>query len=386
MTVSTAGQDPRQSAPKVGLRVLMVSPRYVPHMGGVENHVYQVARRLVRTGLAVGVLTTDPDGELPAREQSEGIDVQRVPAWPASRDYYFAPDVYRSIVRGGWDIVHCQCYHTLVAPVAMLAAWRAGIPYVLTFHGGGHSSRLRHALRGAQWAALRPLLARARRLIAVAQFEVALFGKKLRLPQDRFLVIPNGCDLPPVVQPAAAAPDGTLVLSVGRLERYKGHHRVLAALPHVLERRPEVRLAILGAGPYEPALRRLARELGVADRVEIRAIPATDRQAMATELSRAALVTLLSEYETHPLAVLEALALGRPVLLADTSGLSELGRRGLGRTVPLKSRPADVARAVLAQLERPLVPTQLSLPTWDQCAERLSALYAVVARESSCAS
>src|SRR5436305_1960576 len=142
-------------------RVLMVAPDFFPGVGGIVTHVYEVGRRLVRAGVEVTVLTTDMSGKLPDVEVVEGMQIRRVRAWPANKDYYFAPGIYRIIARGRWDLVHCQGYHTLVAPVAMLAAWRAHIPYVLTFHSGGHSSRLRNALRGLQWTVLRPLLSRA---------------------------------------------------------------------------------------------------------------------------------------------------------------------------------------------------------------------------------
>lgn len=152
------------------LRILMVTPRYLPYMGGVENHVYQVARRLVQAGVDITVLTTDPSQQLPMVEQMEGINVRRIAAYPARRDYHFAPALSGLIRRGAWDLVHVQSYHTLVAPLAMWAAWRAGLPYVVTFHGGGHSSALRNRMRGAQQTLLRPLLARAEKLIAVANF------------------------------------------------------------------------------------------------------------------------------------------------------------------------------------------------------------------------
>ena len=73
------------------------------------------------------------------------------------------------------DLVHIQSYHTLVAPLAMLAARRAKLPYLLTFHGGGHSSQLRNATRGSQLALLRPLLAHAERLVTLAHFEETYF-------------------------------------------------------------------------------------------------------------------------------------------------------------------------------------------------------------------
>src|SRR5262245_54425674 len=122
------------SKPTDALRVLMVTPRYFPYMGGVENHVYEVARRLARDGIDITILTADPSGKLPATEQAEGVSICRVRAWPAERDYYFAPDIYRMIIKGAWDLVHVQSYHTLVAPLAMFAALRARIPYVVTFH------------------------------------------------------------------------------------------------------------------------------------------------------------------------------------------------------------------------------------------------------------
>lgn len=367
-------------------RLLFVTPRYFPYMGGVENHVYQVARRLARYGIDTTVLTTDPTGQLPPSEKSDGVTIRRVRAWPSRQDYYFAPDIYRVITQESWNLVHVQSYHTLVAPLAMFAALRANIPYVVTFHGGGHSSRLRHALRGVQQWLLRPLIARADRLVAIAEFEVSLFGKRLRLPEEQFVFIPNGGDLPNITDMAPVSVDEGLIVSIGRLERYKGHHRAIAALPRILAQRPDVRLWIAGAGPYESKLWDLARELGVAHRVNICAVPATERERMARELSKAALVVLFSEYETHPIAVLEALALGRPVLVANTSGLGELAQRGLAQSIPLKSTPAQIAEAILEQLYQPHKPPHIDLRTWDDCAAGLLSVYSDVTGRMLCVS
>jgi glycogen synthase len=369
------------------LRVLMVTPRYFPFMGGVENHVYEVAQRLARQNVDITVLTTDTSGQLPTDELAAGIKIRRVRAWPAQRDYYFAPDMYRLIRDGDWDIIHVQSYHTLVAPLAMFAARRARIPYVLTFHGGGHSSRLRNAGRGVQWSLLRPLIAQAQRLIAVAEFEIEFWGKKFGLPADRFVVIPNGADLPPLNRSGSGVTTGrTVIASIGRLERYKGHQHIIAAMPYILAQCPDVQLWIAGVGPYESTLRDLAKELEVSDHVEIRAVPSSERARMAEEVSQAALVVLLSEYETHPIALLEAIALGRPALVAATSGLNEIADRGLAQAIPLDSTPRQIAAAVLDQLRQPHVPPPFKLPTWDDCATELFTLYQQVVRESVCVS
>jgi len=375
---------PTESRP---LRLLMVAARCFPYIGGVETHIYEVGKRLARAGVEVTVLSTDLSGQLPIVEESEGMQIRRVRAWPRDKDYYFAPGLYRVITGGQWDIVHCQGYHNLVAPLAMLAAQRAKIPYVVTFHSGGDSSRLRKAVRGVQRMALRPLLARAKLLICPSKWELEFFRDRLHLPDNQFVIIPNGAHhLLHSVDPSAGITDGTLILSVGRLEQYKGHHRLIAAMPKLLEEVPDARLRIVGVGPYEPTLHKLARKHGVAESVEIRAVPPGDQHGMASLISRANLVTLLSEHEAQGIAILEALALQRPVLVAGSTALQEFAERGLARAVSLKGTPEDVAAAMIEQLRMPLVPVNVELPTWDDCAVALLALYCKITGRETCAS
>lgn len=367
-------------------RILFVTPRYFPTVGGVQTHVYQVSRRLAKVGIDVTVLTTNPGYRLAAEEVVEGIRIRRVPAWPVNGDFYFAPQIYPIIRNGSWDLIHVQSYHTLVAPLAMWAAWRSSMPYVTTFHGGGHSSQWRNSIRGMQQLMLRPFLARADKLVAISDFEIPLLSRRLRLPENQFTLIPNGADLPNLnLGEGESVPvENGLIVSIGRLEQYKGHQRAIAALPKILEQRPDAHLWIAGKGPYESKLWELAHQIGVADRVDIHAIPASDRQRMARELSKAALVVLFSEFETHPIAVLEAVSLGRPVLVTDTSGLSELAQKGLGRAIPLKSTPSQIAEAIVDQLQQPQKQIQINLPTWDECAEGLLSLYSnIVARRTA---
>ena len=378
--ISAARLDAGRNYP--ALRVLQVTPLFYPHAGGIETHVYQVTHRLVQMGVEVTVLTTDPTGLLPTADEVDTIRVRRVRSWPPDRDYYLAPALYKFIQRGSWDIMHVQSYHTLVPPLAMLAALRAHLPYVLTFHGGGNSAWLRNKARRLQRSLLRPLLIRARRLVAVAGFEIEQYGQELRIPATRFALIPNGADLPEATLTPAPVPSSRpLIASVGRLERYKGHQRMIEAMPYVLEARPDARLWIAGSGPYEADLRRLVQTMNLDEQVEIRAIPPGERARMAEELLRTSLVVLLSDYETHPIAALEALALGRPVLVADSSGMRELAQKGLARSVSPTATPRQIADAVLAQLNDPLMPKRIELPTWDDCAQGLLQLYESVLKE-----
>jgi glucosyl-dolichyl phosphate glucuronosyltransferase len=368
----TAGADDGDGP----LRVLMVTPRSPLHQGGVERHVMEVSRRLAASGLEVEVLCTEPGSRGVSEEHRDGVRIRTVRAWPANRDYCLAPRLWREISRGRWDIVHLQSYHTLVAPLAMLRALWLRVPYVVTFHGGGHSSEIRNRSRRVQRRLLRPLLARAARLVAVARFEIEEYGAELGLGPDRFVLIPNGTDLAFSAGAGTRSRNGRpLVASVGRLERYKGHHRVLAAFPEVLRGEPDARLLVVGTGPYEGDLQRQAAELGIGDRVEFTSTPPDEPEAMASLLRGVSLVVLMSEFETHPLVALEAAAAGCRLLVADAGGLAEIAEDGLARAVPLDEDPDGIGRAVLEELALPPQTKRPELTSWHDCAARLAELY-----------
>lgn len=353
--------------------VLLVTARFPPDAGGVETHVAEVAPRLAAIGMRVTVLTTDRVGDRPAREVVGGVSIVRVRAYPRTRDYYFAPGLRHQIRSIGADLVHVQGYHTLVAPLAMAAAAEAGIPYVVSFHSGGHASALRTRLRRVQRLVLRPWLRRAARLIAVSRYELALFQRDLRLSPSRFTLVRNGSSMPsPRRRRSSERP---LVVSAGRLERYKGHHRLVAAWPAVVARVPGARLRILGTGPDEEDLRAAIAAASLEDSVTVGSIPASDRQAMADALGEASLVALLSEYEAHPIAVMEALAVGTPVIVTRTSGLAELVADGLAAGLAPDATASEVADAVIHELEHPRALNRARMPSWDDCAAQLRAIY-----------
>jgi glycosyltransferase involved in cell wall biosynthesis len=359
----------------------MVSARFAPLVGGIETHVFEVSRRLAERRFAVTVLTTDSALAAPTYEIRDGFAVERYPTLSRTADLHFSPSLARALTGGDFDVVHVQGIHTALPLLALRAAHRERVPSVLTFHTGGHSSRLRTTFRSPQWALLGPALRRTAHLIAVCEFERELFARRTGLSRHRFSVIRNGAEPLPVDGDRPSTAGGNpLVLSVGRLERYKGHHRVIAAMPALLHTAPGARLVIVGSGPYESRLRRLVDSAGLSAAVTFAAFGPTERAKLGALLVRADVVTLMSDYEAHPVAVMEALALGTPVLAAHGSGLTELGRGGLVTTVPLRSEPAALAAAVLGVARDLPRPDRPRLPTWDDCTDRLVRIYHGVAR------
>jgi glycosyltransferase involved in cell wall biosynthesis len=194
-----------------------------------------------------------------------------------------------------------------------------------------------------------------------------------RLDGRHITVIRNGGSLPPP-PPGTEVISGRIV-SCGRLERYKGHHRVIEALPDVVRSNPDAHLVIIGRGPYEAELRNIAERHGVADRVTIKQLPPADREAMAVAMAEADVIAAMSDYEAHPVAVMEALSVGRPVVGYDIAGIGELVAEGLVLGVAPGASPSAVADHLLMTMSVPAPTILAELPTWDSSAEELGQLY-----------
>jgi glycosyltransferase involved in cell wall biosynthesis len=119
----------------------------------------------------------------------------------------------------------------------------------------------------------------------------------------------GGCRLPPAGRPLR-------LLSVGRLDGMKGHERLLESMPGLLRRFPGTRLAIAGKGALDEPLKEKARMLGLQESVEWAGfVQNTERLYREADL-----FVLPSFYEGLPNVVIEALALGCPVVAADGAG------------------------------------------------------------------
>ncbi|MEL6890807.1 MAG: glycosyltransferase family 4 protein, partial [Actinomycetota bacterium] len=311
-----------------GMHVTMVCARFPPLIGGTEAHVYELGRRLIERGHRVDVVTTVADAARAGTSNEEGVEVHRVPTRFSRSDLHFAPTLRSTVERVGGDLIHVQGYHTFVAPMAMAAADRIGRPYVVTFHSGGHSSRFRRAVRPIQQRILRSQLERAGALIGVSAFESAFFTRRLGLADDRIETVPNGVapEFVDVGRNAMRRRSGSpLVVSFGRLEEYKGHHKVIRAFARRHQALAGARLRLVGAGSQREVLATLAEDLGISDRVEFVAVPYGDRAGLAAELGAADVVVLMSSYESQGISGYEALATGARLIVADGSALTELG-------------------------------------------------------------
>lgn len=164
---------------------------------------------------------------------------------------------------------------------------------------------------------------------------------------DRIVHLPNALPFSPTVVDAPFTPppaaDHPTLIWVGRMSHEKG----LATLLHALARCPEsLRLQLVGDGPEEEALRRLAAELDLGpERLEW--MGRRGRDEIPGLMAAAAGSVVPSEwYENAPISVLESLALGRPVLGSDLGGLPDMVVDGLSGWIFKAGDREDLGRVL----------------------------------------
>ncbi|MEH6437244.1 glycosyltransferase [Massilia sp. DD77] len=161
-------------------------------------------------------------------------------------------------------------------------------------------------------------------------------------PRARIVVIPNSVPLPALgieeEQPGR-------ILFLGQIEQRKGIHELVEALARIAPRFPQAVLAIGGQGELEQ-VRRRAAELGIADRIE--PLGWVDARRKAQELARASVFCLPSHAEGLPMAMLEAMAAAKPIVVTPVGGIPDAVRDGDNG---LMVAPGDV-EALAAALAR----------------------------------
>jgi glycosyltransferase involved in cell wall biosynthesis len=303
-----------------------------PTDAGVANYVAGVCADQQARGWDVVVACPDR-GRLPGELGTQGV---RQVTWQADREpganaVQEALRLSRLLDHIGPDVMHL---HSSKAGLAGRLAARGRLPTMFQPHGwswlAAPSSWLAQATvtwerLAGRWTSL---------YLCVGEGEAAL--ARTQGLHGRYCVVRNGVDLKrfhPVSERdrrAARArlevpPDAPLAVCIGRVTRQKGQDVLLAAWHTVRARCPEARLAIVGGGDLLASLRRQAPP-GV-----VFTGPVDDTQPW---YAAADLVVLPSRWEGLPLTLLEALAIGRPVVGSDIPGIADALPAGTGALVP----------------------------------------------------
>jgi glycosyltransferase involved in cell wall biosynthesis len=138
--------------------------------------------------------------------------------------------------------------------------------------------------------------------------------------------------------------DEILVGTVAHFRAQKGYPDLLVAARHVIDRGLRVRFIAVGRGPQEPEIRVQQRDLGLGDRFLL----AGFRSDATRVLAGCDIFAMASLYEGLPLALMESLALGIPVVATNVGGIAEGVANGVEGVLVPPSRPALLAQAIAA--------------------------------------
>jgi phosphatidylinositol alpha-1,6-mannosyltransferase len=356
------------------MTTMLLAQDFPPMGGGIARLHGELARRYPKGELIVST-PSDPDAAevdagLPATVDRLPIGVRRTKTLPG---VLFWSRRAASLARQHKvRFVHCGN----VKPAGYPARWvyeRLRVPYSLFLYGAdllSEQHKIRHSAIKRRMA--RAIFGGAAVLLAISNWtrdlaltvlgELGLDGHGQRLR-----VIHPGTD-PTHFRPGADAVDlrarlglsdgGTRwLVTVARLQRHKGMDTVIAALPAILARAPDVRYAVAGTGPDRERLEKLAHRLGLGDRVRFLG-GVSDRELPA-------LYNLASVYvgasrqaerlgvEGFGIALVEASACGRPIVAGNSGGIPDAVRDGeTGFLVP-PEEPAAFADAICRLLADP---------------------------------
>ncbi len=361
------------------MRIALIAEDYYPQLGGVPEHVHNLALQFRARGHTVTIVTS--------RMQELHRDDDFVKRVGRSLVIYANGGVSRitlglrlrqrleALFRGNFDVVHV---HGGLAPtfgvLAPLAARRAGIPVVATFHCWFESSPACVVLRRP----LQRLLDLHAARIAVSAPVVDAMSRYFRAHWD---VIPNGVDLSHF-QPTGRRPPGPgtfapRLLFLHRLEPRNHLGTLLEAMPGILARFPAAQLAVAGDGPWRRYYERQAAPLGSAVRFLGRI---TDRPA---EYRSADLYLCPTTQGSFGITLLEAMACGTPMVVADSPGFQALVNGGREAVTLPHDDPARWSETIVGLLGDPARRRAMSAAgvakaaryAWPLVAEQVLAVY-----------
>ena len=316
--------------------------------GGAERVVAHLATALQAAGAwNVAILPEDGEGWLARQLAGSGVAIEHFRSPERALSPTFARSLETVLRRHRIAVAHSHEF-----TMALYGAWaarRAGVPHVITMHGSRYyAGRLRRRL------AMRAAIALSGRTVAVSGRLADDMRRDLRVPRSRIAMIANGVpDLHPgrstLRDELQLGPHDQLLVAIGNLYPVKGHQYLIDALALLAARHPNVHLAIGGRGGLADALSARACNHGLADRVHLLGL----RSDVSNLLGAAHIFVLPSLSEGLPLALLEAMFAGCPIVASDVGEVAVALADGEAGVLVEPGSPAALAAALDALLSNP---------------------------------
>jgi glycosyltransferase involved in cell wall biosynthesis len=327
---------------------LIVTPRYLPLLGGLEREVWLLAREFCRRGLQPVIVTEQLGFDLPLHEVDDGVVVHRV---PSSETRSLTVQLHVALAQARLVLHYARRARFAIVRTATLPALVVGllkrlrvlrVPTLVTVETGGEADDVVALARRPLFPVSRALVSGHDVMNGLCRWNVDHL-REYGFPEETITMIPNGIDT--TAWATTTAPERVRrFLFLGRLEPEKGIFELLDALVRVRERQPDVTLTVAGDGLAGPAMRTRVAELGLEDGVTFAGrVEYEDLGALFASVDA---FVLPSYSEGMPLSVLEAAAHRRVLIVTDVGDI----RRLFGDRIELP--PPRDTDALAAAMER----------------------------------
>ncbi len=353
------------------MRVVHVIPGLARSTGGPAVMVVELSAALEACGVESTIFSTDLSGpassanRTPVQESdlpshTREVDVRLFQArWPYR--FAFSPALYSALGRETqrYDVMHIHSLYLFPQFAAFRHASRYGVPYVISQHGAldprlRSRGRVRKTVANLLWQ--RQMLQGAAALHVGAEEEARVIADVA--PRVRRMTVPFGIrwgDYEHLPDSARfrrfylGGFEGPIVMNLGRVARKKGLDVLIRAFAIAVQQAPEVRLVIVGPDEEDlrPSLVALAQREGIAERVTFTGI--LGEEEMREALAAADVWALPSKAEAFPMAVIEALAAGKPIVISQAVNIgSDISAAGAG--VVCEAEPEAFAAEIVSLL------------------------------------
>lgn len=327
------------------MRVLQVTPRYFPNIGGVEIVVQKISEMLTTRGASVTVYSMDFNHKLPKQQKINGVLIKRFKPLLGAPLYVPELNFIKHIRKENADVIHVHNVHTLL-PLLMALLKHGNQKLLLQphYHRFGQTPT-RHLFFNNYKRLFHILISSHVDCVIVNSFyEEKIFCEDF--PECKNVVlIPEGVAVDELKRVRRNPEKPARILYVGALRRYKNVDKLLKAFAKlVVIRKGKFKLVIVGRGPEYTRLVDLAKKLGVAGLVEWKY--GLSRRQLLSEYAKASVFVSLSSLESFSRVVYEALLTGIPAVVLNFGVTANLVKAGLAVGVN-SVNPDEIADGIL---------------------------------------
>lgn len=370
------------------MKIAQLSPYFYPHLGGVESHVLELSKHLIKRGHEVFVVTTQLEGTK-AEDTVEGVPVKRAKPLSILFSTPIVPGVNKILSKENFDILHSHTPPPLMSLSGVRAAQKKDVPSVLTYHCdleipytfGPILTTLYQQTLGAY------TVRKTDKLITTT----TTYGATSKAVWYKDAeIIPNAVDAERFhpsnegkeVRKELGIKDKKMVMYVGRIVYHKGLEYFVRSAKYLEEE--DIQYVLVGTGDFKPELEKIIKKEGLEDKVMFAGRVSNEKLPNYYAAADIFVLPSVSRLEAFGIVALEAMASSVPVVISNIPGVREVIVEGENGLLAEPMNAKDLAGKIRTLLHNPKMAKNMGEKgrkrveekfTWEKVANDIEEVY-----------